>query len=212
MGSEEKIQTPFWDLRDWSDQVYEPSEDSFFLLDALEEELTFIKRLNPTHVLEIGCGSGIIITALACAIRNSSFIAVDINPYACLATKKTAEMNQASVNVVQSDLVEGFKLVRNIDVLVFNPPYVPSLAEEERSIIDKAWAGNSKGRSTTDRLFPLLPHLMSSNSAGYIVALDENNPSEMCQILRGLGFEATIVKKRKIIGERLSILKFVRSL
>lgn len=39
-----------------------------------------------------------------------------------------------------------------VDVLIFNPPYVPSVKEEEKELIDKAWAGDVDGRSTTNRL------------------------------------------------------------
>lgn len=52
---------------------------------------------------------------------------------------------------MQSDLVSGLQLSGLIDVLIFNPPYVPSISEEEKGIIDKAWAGDVKGRHTTDR-------------------------------------------------------------
>lgn len=55
------------------------------------------------------------------------------------------------MHVVQSNLVEGLLLKQFIDVLVFNPPYVPSVEGEEKDIIDKAWAGSEKGRSTVDR-------------------------------------------------------------
>lgn len=62
------------------------------------------------------------------------------------------------------------------------------------------------------RLFPLLPRLMSQHCVGYIVALDENKPYEMCNILKQFGFEALVVKRRKIIGESLSVLKFTRKI
>ncbi|CAG8450178.1 3392_t:CDS:2 [Diversispora eburnea] len=55
------------------EQIYEPSEDTFLLLDALESEITFIKNeINPCICLEIGSGSGCVSTFLGQLLGNNS--------------------------------------------------------------------------------------------------------------------------------------------
>lgn len=79
--------------------MYEPSEDTFLLLDALESDLPFIDNLNPTTVMEIGPGSGLIITALAKRLQNrTNCFAVDISANACTVTWRSAEANNVKVH------------------------------------------------------------------------------------------------------------------
>jgi methylase of polypeptide subunit release factors len=61
-------------------------------------------------------------------------LACDLNPRACAATAATAAANgvAAAVDAVRCDLVGplGARLAGAVDVLLFNPPYVPSEAAD----------------------------------------------------------------------------------
>lgn len=136
-------------------QIYEPAEDSFLLIDALEEDLMLLQNMKPSVCVEIGSGSGIIITAVAKALgTNSCCIAVDINPVACRVTQRTAQFNGTEVEVVTMDLMSGFHWDNRIDVLIFNPPYVATPSEEIGGHkvcgdIARAWAGGKRGREVS---------------------------------------------------------------
>ena len=81
------------------DQVYEPAEDSFLLLDALEQELPQLESLQPTIAVEVGGGSGIISTALSLKLPHTYFIVTDVNKAACRAIQATALNNNTRLEV-----------------------------------------------------------------------------------------------------------------
>lgn len=199
--------------------VYEPAEDSFLLLDALENELEQLVASKPAVCVEIGSGSGVICTALAKALPNSACFATDINPRACSITQKTAKFNQTTVNVINMDLVSAF-MPGAIDVLIFNPPYVVtpddeiSLEAAEQQIVNgkivKSWAGGACGRLIMDRVFEQLQTILAANGVAYILVIEDNKPEEIIQNLKQFGFEAFSVAERRIRGEYLIILKIQR--
>ena len=60
------------------------------------------------------------------------------------------------VNTVVSDLGSNFR-DNIVDILIFNPPYVPTPSEEiGGSGIEASWAGGIDGREVIDRFLPLL--------------------------------------------------------
>lgn len=46
--------------------------------------------------------------------------------------------------------------------------------------IEAAWAGGSRGREVMDRLFPLVPSLLSDNGIFYLVTVKENDNGIYC--------------------------------
>jgi len=198
------------------DHIYEPAEDSFLLIDALEEDLALLQNMKPSVCVEIGSGSGIIITAVAKALgRSSCYIAIDINPVACRVTQSTAKLHGTDVEVIRMDLMSGFHWKNKVDVLIFNPPYVVTPSEEvlENKVygdLARAWAGGKRGREVMDRLFPKVPNLLSHRGVFYVVVISENCPQDIHHIMNELGFDMHVVKERKVRGEHLLVLKFTR--
>ena len=199
-----------------SETVYEPSEDSFLLIDALESDLHSIEAVNPGICLEVGSGSGVIITALAMALGSrcpSYFIASDINPHACNVTKKTSDANSTQVDVIQMDLVTNFLPLNLFDIILFNPPYVVTEPVEvfDERLISKTWAGGVEGRQVMERLFVYIPRLLSQKGIFYLLVIKENDPEYIIHRLKKLNMIGSIIAERKIRGEHLYVLKFVKS-
>ncbi|KAK0180731.1 hypothetical protein PV327_003085 [Microctonus hyperodae] len=212
------METPVVNLSEIDiETVYEPSEDSFLLIDSLETDLNMLNTFKPQICMEIGSGSGVVITALAMAFKNKSpafFIAVDINPNACKVTKETSLINETNVEVIQMDIVSAFNCRGIFDVIIFNPPYVvtDSIEIKDDKLITKTWAGGKKGREVMDRLFSYIPLLLSDNGIFYLVAIKENDPQEIIDVLKNFNMNGKIVAERKIRGEHLYVLRFVKNL
>eukprot|EP01120_Amphizonella_sp_Union-15-10_P013042 TRINITY_DN5985_c0_g1_i1.p1 TRINITY_DN5985_c0_g1~~TRINITY_DN5985_c0_g1_i1.p1 ORF type:complete len:224 (+),score=43.79 TRINITY_DN5985_c0_g1_i1:63-734(+) len=198
------------------EKVYEPAEDTFLFLDAFWHERTFLKtKLKPNLIVELGSGSGTIITALAKFLGPEKlYFATDVNPNATLATSETARFHGVNVEVIGTDLLSGLeRLFGRIDVLIFNPPYVPTTEEEleeavEKKDISASWSGGENGLHCLNRLVPALPRILSLGGCFYVVAIKENNPKLLVDSVTRLGFDAQVVLKRRAGSELLFILKF----
>ncbi|XP_017663398.1 PREDICTED: hemK methyltransferase family member 2 isoform X1 [Lepidothrix coronata] len=203
--------------------VYEPAEDTFLLLDALEQDAGRLREARVEICLEIGSGSGVVSTFLASSILGSSalYICTDINPMAAYCTQETARLNDVHLQPVITDLnhqlhpqVKGLspRLNGKVDLLLFNPPYVVTPSEEVKGHgIEVSWAGGKQGREVMDRVFPLVPDLLSPGGLFYLVTIKENNPDEILETMKKSGLEGIQVLSRQAGQEKLTILKFRKS-
>lgn len=205
------LSTPIYNLTNYP-EVYEPSEDSFLFLDALEQEFHSIKNLKAQFALEIGSGSGILISALASILRNScAYFAVDVNPDACEATLNTAKLNGATIECLNMDLFHNFTRQNLFDIVLFNPPYVVTDFDETLGNgLNRAWAGGARGRETIVRFLEDLPNVLSEKGVCYLLLLKENGISDIKGEILKKCLIVDVLVDRKIRGEHLYVIKIER--
>jgi len=198
------------------ERVYEPSDDTFLLVDALAADAASLQALSAGLCIEVGCGSGAVITHLASLLppRSAWMLGGDVSVDALRASAATAARNGATLQPVQMDLLSAMR-PGLIDVLVFNPPYVPTSAEELQDAIDTvdisaAWAGGPRGRLVLDRLLPRLGALLSPRGVFYLLGVKENAPAEIAELLAAQGFASRTVAERRAQNERLFVMRFAR--
>ncbi|KAI9338544.1 S-adenosyl-L-methionine-dependent methyltransferase [Obelidium mucronatum] len=197
------------------ENVYEPCEDTFLLLDALEEDAQLIASMSPTICLEVGSGSGCVTTFLGFLWPQAYFLAADINPSAAKATNRTGFHNAVPIDAVLSSFASGFgsRLAKAVDVLIFNPPYVVTPSSEVGSSgIEASWAGGVDGREVLDKFIPTIEGLLSEKGLFYLVTVKENKPAEIMQHMKDVyGLFSKVVLSRRAGIEGLSIIRFSRS-
>lgn len=111
-------------------EVYEPCDDSFLVVDALLADRTNLLEHRPTLCMEVGCGSGYVLTTLALLLGQDGtiYIGTDITPIAVRVTSETLEAHGVQAELINTDIASGLvkRLAGLVDVMVVNPPYVPT--------------------------------------------------------------------------------------
>jgi len=77
------------------------------------------------EILDIGTGSGCIAISLAKNIKDCRITAVDISPEALELAEQNADLHQAQIEFIQSDLFSSLE-GRSFDLIISNPPYIPT--------------------------------------------------------------------------------------
>jgi len=207
--------------------VYEPAEDSFLLLDALEKDLPgqsfFQSDDNPPLVLEVCCGSGIVATALANFSPLAKIIplvfTVDVNPDACFMTAKVAAHNcaQFKVESVVGNGVSLSTLFRTpFDIIVCNPPYVPVVEGEHdedklSGTLEKSWSGGVDGNSFITPFLESVASALSSSGVLYLLLSSWNRPEDLVkQMYKHCGLKGHRIIYRKTGPEHLTVWRFSR--
>jgi release factor glutamine methyltransferase len=202
-------------------------------------------------VAEVGTGSGVVlafVNAHAQIIFGRSDIltvGIDVNVYACKATEETVRIaaqdqiqQQKSCGHYLGNLVGDLAMpLRSgiVDMLIFNPPYVPTPElprlpfienasqiiqipsfEDDSHFLSLSYAGGTDGMETTNRLLNLLPETISQNGVAYILLSAQNKPDLVKEQIRRWGPDwlvETVGSSGKKAGwEKLQIIRIWQNL
>jgi release factor glutamine methyltransferase len=203
--------------------VYEPSDDTYLMMDGLSYDFNSgggNSAANVRTTLELGCGTGVSTIYLAQLLaklkhNNVKHYVTDINTDAIRVTMETIKANNLELDNFEArccDLATPLlaELREGVDVLIFNPPYVPTPDDEVGSSgIEASWAGGTHGRVVLDRALPQIASLLSwPNGAAYIITVDDNKPEDIAKLMMdSYGIRAEPLVRRKARNEYLSVIK-----
>ncbi|CZS91036.1 related to methyltransferase S. pombe [Rhynchosporium agropyri] len=197
-------------------------------------------------VVEIGTGSGVVVSfvnAHANTILGRTDVmtmGVDVNRFACQATEQTVGMAQEDQG--SKGLPNGFFLGSvlgdltlalrpgQVDLLIFNPPYVPTLElphtprvlgpqatsyDADSHLLSLSYAGGLDGMETTNRLLNSLDTVLSrARGCAYILLCAQNQPEIVKEEIRkwgkGWAVETVGSSGKKAGWEKLQIIRISR--
>ncbi|MFE1547473.1 HemK2/MTQ2 family protein methyltransferase [Streptomyces sp. NPDC058718] len=166
--------------------VYRPQTDTWLLADALSRE-----RMDAaTAVLDIGTGTGAL--ALSAARTGARVEAVDVSWPAVISAGLNAFRQRLPLRVMHGDFAartEG----RRFDVVLTNPPYVPSARDLPPSHgAARAWDAGPDGRAVIDRVCARAPSLLRPGGVLLMVHSGMCGPSTTLARLEAGGLSAEV--------------------
>ncbi len=172
--------------------VYEPSEDSFLLAEAALAEIKGRER-----ILEVGCGSGII-SAVIKASTKAIVAGIDINPHAAACTRLNG------VEAIIGDLLSCIK--GKFDLIIFNPPYLPTLEGTKKDWIDVALDGGHDGREIIFRFLEEAGSRLAENGWILMVVSSLTGIEEVKSKMESMGYCVEGKGQERFMFEQLAVL------
>ncbi|GAA2424160.1 HemK2/MTQ2 family protein methyltransferase [Streptomyces macrosporus] len=177
--------------------VYAPQEDTWLLRQALQDA-----SLAPgSRVLDLCTGTGVLAMA-ALRMGASEAVALDASPRAVLAARCNARLHRLPMTVRRGDLADAVAEAeegRRFDVVLANPPYVPSPnPEPPRRGRAMCWDGGPDGRAVLDRLCAAAPSLLEPGGALLLVHSELCGIETTLALLREEGLKSAVVARSLI--------------
>lgn len=174
--------------------VYPPAEDSELLLAAARGRIP-----AGAVVLEVGVGSGFVARRLAGGLEGV-VVGSDVNPHACAAA------SAAGVPAVRGSLL-SFVAADSLDVVLFNPPYLPDAPGLDADWLERAVSGGPTGAALVVDWLADLPRVLRPGGLGLVVisSLTDRDPIDAAAAAHDLDLET--VAERELPFETLSVLR-----
>lgn len=184
-------------------EVYEPSEDTFQLLEV-------IKVKQKTSILEIGTGSGLI--SLECARKGANVVSTDINPFAIELLNENYKNNKQKIlGKITTRLGYLFKVINKnefFDIIVFNPPYLPTKKEERvGGWFDVATDGGKDGLKLTKKYIKEYADYLKRDGFAYFVFSSLSDRKKLESSLKKKCSKYEIISNKRYNDEIISIYK-----
>lgn len=176
--------------------IYEPAEDSYLLSEILKKDIPqLIKKNSELKFLEIGVGSSIQLeTALKSGVKKENIFGIDINQN---AVKHCINLG---FQCFESDLFKNFTENKRFDLIIFNPPYLPSDEREPENSMRET-TGGRKGNEVAIEFLKQSKPFLSENGKIFLITSSLAEDIDF----KNFGFESKKLRNRKLFFEELVV-------
>jgi HemK-related putative methylase len=189
-------------------KVYSPQEDTWFLTDILVQQIQIMEFLDFSNpiVCEIGSGTGFISIILSKNFPYLNFICIDIS-------SKASELSYINLrehisvkcfDTLCSDLLQALNPSKfSPTIIYFNPPYLKTKKEEQKSkkdLLVRSWDGGETGVNVIESFLENLTKF-SFNHAFFLSSI--LNENEIFEKRFKKQFKFQIIAEKKIESDKL---------
>ncbi|MFX0063216.1 MAG: HemK2/MTQ2 family protein methyltransferase [Candidatus Hermodarchaeota archaeon] len=194
--------------------VYSPREDTDLMIQAIQhisKDESLIDR--QISILEMGTGSGILSIYLLKTFKIDKLIVTDISPIVAEIAAENISNNllhtPQGTNIVVMDLFNGFQKQPLFDLIMFNPPYVPTAQGElSRGGIFHSWAGGRQGRKIILAFLEDCPLFLKPKGQILLLISSLNNLTEIQKFAsEKCSLRSKIIVAKSVGYEKLYVLK-----
>ncbi|MEM4576768.1 MAG: methyltransferase [Candidatus Nezhaarchaeales archaeon] len=178
--------------------VYQPSDDTFMLLDNL--------KLNCGElVLDVGTGSGIL--AINYALSGCYVVGIDVSKVAVRNAQYNAKINKVEERTafLCSDVTSALRDNCEFDAIIMNPPYLPSTGDPR--IDEPSWSGGIDGTSMILRVIKDVYRVLSKNGRLYFVTSSFTENDKILSTLKSTNLQYSILAKKRFWLEELFLVE-----
>lgn len=167
--------------------------------------LQYVNRfpLQSKSLLELGAGSGLI--AIHAAKQGAVVTATDINPIAIKYLHSNSVQNNASLEIIRSDLFAGIP-THSFDIIAINPPYYK---KQPVTVQDFAWFCGEHGEYFST-LFNQLAGYIHDKTETIMVLCDGCDIEMIETAADSNGFELQLMLTKQNMLEKNFIYKIVK--
>ena len=204
-----------------NNSVYPPSDDTYLIIDYFKKNISenFFDGLPITtirKVLDMGTGTGVIALFFQ-EIKNflskftAKIFASDISDAAirCATINERINNYKDSLTFIKSDLFRNFppNLQHSFDIIVFNPPYLPSINYKENNLIRKSsdsnWDGGERGFELFLEFIKRVKNFLNSEQKYYIYYISSSSTdlNQLNDELEIRGFQNRVLNKKHFFFE-----------
>lgn len=174
-------------------RVLRPPSDAWLLVETMRDH----GLADRASVLDVFSGSGVL--AVAAASQGAgSVTATDISKRAVLNVRLNARLNGVRVRARRGDLFAPVGQ-RRFDLVVANPPYLPSAREglPKHGAAARAWEGGRTGRLLLDRFCTEVPAHLTPGGSALLVHSSLCGETATLEAFRGTGLDAEVLARSR---------------